>query len=151
MKVLAAVAGALFETRLQGPDVLDVAGNAPRDGELFALHVEHRVHCLIQRRNLRFPVGLELFPVHQHFVPEQRGEQEAWGNALVAANAVVGIGQRQHHEFLAHRLFENDVEQRQQAVVQALVAQLGDAFDRMALISFADSSDAFQYSRQYLA
>jgi hypothetical protein len=48
------------------------------------------------------------------------------------ADALVGIFQRQHDELFAHRLFEDDVEQRQQAVVQAFVAQLGEAFDRVA-------------------
>ena len=62
---------------------------------------------------------------------EQRGKKKAGRGALAAADAVVGVGQRRHDELLAHRLFENDVEQRQQAVVQPLIAQLGDAFDRM--------------------
>ena len=69
--------------------------------------------------------------MRQHFVPEQCGKQEAGRGALAAADAVVGVGQRRHDELLAHRLFKDDVEQRQQAVVKPLIAQLGDAFDRV--------------------
>ena len=126
------LAGTRLETRLQRPDVLDVAGDAAGDGELLALDVEHRVHGLIERGNLQFAGGLELFPVRQHFVPEQRREQEAGRDALAGTDALVGIGQREHDELLAQRLFENDVEQRQQAMMQAFVTQPGDAIDRVA-------------------
>jgi hypothetical protein len=38
------LSGALFEARLQSPDILDVAGNAAGDGELFGLYVQDFVH-----------------------------------------------------------------------------------------------------------
>ncbi len=94
--------------------------------------------------------------MRQHLVPEQGGEQEARRGAFAAPHAVVGVGQRQHDELLAHRLFENDVEQRQQAVVQPLVAQLGDAFDRMPggqqlqhLVEQAGGRDVFQQTGHF--
>ena len=65
--------------------------------------------------------------MRQHFMPEQGGEQETRRAAFALADALVGVGQRQHHEFFAHRLLENDVKQGQQAMVQTFVAQLGNA------------------------
>ena len=55
-------------------------------------------------------------------MPEQGGEEKAGRSAFAALHPVVGIGQRQHDEALAHRLLENDVKQRQQAVVQTFIA-----------------------------
>jgi hypothetical protein len=41
--------------------------------------------AVIERREGRLALGLERFPVGQHFVPEQGGEQEAGRGALALA------------------------------------------------------------------
>ena len=69
--------GAFFEARLQGPDVIDVAGDAARDGELLPLHVEDLVHGFEQRRNRDLAARLARLPVGQNLVPQQGGEQVA--------------------------------------------------------------------------
>jgi len=65
-------------------------------------------------------------------VPQQGGEQEAGRYGFVLAHALVGVLERQPDEALAQGLFEDDVEQRQQAVVQAFCAQLLQALHRIA-------------------
>jgi hypothetical protein len=64
-------------------------------------------------------------------VPEQGGEQVAGRQRLAGLDPRVGALQRQHDELLAQRLFQDHVEQRQQAVVQAVVAQAVHRLDRM--------------------
>ena len=65
-------------------------------------------------------------------MPEQRGEQESGRDRFAGAYAPVGICQREHDETFAERLLEDDVEQRQQAVVQPFLAQALKTFDRVA-------------------
>ncbi len=117
---------------MQRPDVLDVADDAARDGELARLGIEHFVHGLEQGRLGVFSGLLLPFPCDQHLMPQQGGEQEPGGDGLVLTYALVGVLQRQPDEALAHRLFEDHVQQRQQAVVQAFLAQLLEALDGIA-------------------
>jgi hypothetical protein len=56
-------------------------------------------------------------------VPEQRREQECGRDAAILAHAQVGVGERELDEALSERLLENDVDQRQQSVRQAVRAQ----------------------------
>jgi hypothetical protein len=85
-----AFAGTLLEARLQGPDVLDVAGNPAGDRELFGLHVEDFVHRQEERRDRRFAARLERFPLGQHLMPEQGGEKEAGRDRFAFADAAIG-------------------------------------------------------------
>ena len=58
-------------------------------------------------------------PGGQHLVPQQRRKQETGRDRLVIAHALVGALQGKHDEPLAQRLLENDVEHRQQTMMQA--------------------------------
>ena len=65
-------------------------------------------------------------------MPQQRREQEAGRDAAVLAHAQIGVGERELDEALAERLLEDHVEQRQQAVRQAVRAQALQRLDRVA-------------------
>src|SRR3546814_3331974 len=77
-------------------------------------------------------LGAQLFPARFHLLPQQRREQEAGADALAGAHARVGAFQRQFHEMYAAGLFQHHVQQRQQAVMQAVGAQLAQAVHGMA-------------------
>ena len=62
-------------------------------------------------------------------MPEQGGEEEAGRHRLALTDATIGAGERQADETFSGRLVENDVEQREQAAMQTLFAQLRDAAD----------------------
>src|SRR6266699_6149696 len=127
-----AAAAPLLEARLRRPDFLHDRGEAPWDGELVGLNVEHCVHRLEQRRDrLQSPL-LGFFPRRKHLVPQERREQERRRHGLPRAHPAVGLLERESDEALAHRLLEDDVEQGQQTVVQAFAAQLAQARRRVA-------------------
>src|SRR5882672_10055149 len=96
-------AAPLFEARLQGPDFLHHGGKAARDGELVGLDLEHGVHRLEQRRDRPQSPLLGLLPRREHFVPQQRGEQERRRHGLARAHPGVGLLEREADEALAHR------------------------------------------------
>ena len=78
---------------------------------------------------------LLLLPAIEHVVPQHAGQHEARRDRLAFGDAPVGVGQRELHELLAAvvalRLVEGDVENREDAAVQALLPQLDDAGQRM--------------------
>ena len=65
-------------------------------------------------------------------MPEQRREQEGGRDAAILAHAEVGVGERELDETLSERLLEDDVDQRQQPVRQAMRAQALHRLDRVA-------------------
>ena len=65
-------------------------------------------------------------------MPQQRGEQERRRHRLAVAHALVGVGEREVDEARPERLFEDDVEQRQHAVMQPVLAQALQRFDRVS-------------------
>ena len=64
-------------------------------------------------------------------MPQQRGEQERRRHRLAVAHALVGVGERELDEALAERLLDDHVEQRQQAVREAVRAQALQRLDRV--------------------
>ncbi|CAM2144817.1 hypothetical protein PT2222_160170 [Paraburkholderia tropica] len=132
LQQLDGAAAALFEAQLQAPDFAHIRREAAMDRQFLRLRVDHVVHRAVQRRHREFALGRVLLQTLLHVVPEQRGEQEARRNRLARAHARVGAGQRERDEALALRLFEDHVEQRQQAVMQAFLAQPLEAFERVA-------------------
>src|SRR6266568_1842004 len=127
-----AAAAPLLEARLRRPDLLHDRGEAARDGELVGLDVEHRVHRLEQRGYRLEPPRARFFPRREHLVPQERREQERRRHGLPRAHPAVGLLERESDEALPHRLLEHDVEQRQEASVQAFAAQLAQARRRVA-------------------
>ena len=125
------LAGALQEARLQRPDFLHVGGETVRDGELLRLCPHHVIHRPVQRGDRRFAFVLEPLPRREHFVPQQCREQESRRDRLARKDALIGVLECKHDEALAERLLHDDVEQRQQAVVQPLPAQLHYALHRV--------------------
>ena len=67
--------------------------------------------------------GQTRVPLDEHVMPKQGGEQESGRNRLAGAYAFIGTRQSEHHKALAGGLFENHIEQRQQAVMQPFGAQ----------------------------
>ena len=65
-------------------------------------------------------------------MPQQGGEEEGGGHRLVLGHALVGVLQGEGDEALAAGLFQDGVEQGQQAVVQALGPQLVHAAQGVA-------------------
>jgi hypothetical protein len=102
-------------------------GEAARDGELRALRVEHFVHGRLERGTGRSPRAWRAFDCREHFVPEQRGEQEGRRHRPAGEHALVGLREREGDEALAERLLEDHVEQRQESLVQPHLAQLPQA------------------------
>lgn len=117
-------ARALLKARLHAPDFLHVGGEAPLDGELLGLTVEHFIHGGVQRGDQRLAGSAAAVPVFDHVMPQQGGKQEARRDRLASLDAIVGVVERKLHEALAHRLLQCDVQQRQQAAMQARLAQL---------------------------
>ena len=122
--------GAPLEARLQHPDLAHVDRElaAPRD--VADARVERRVDRCLQRREGRLAGFLALAPAVLHVVPEHRGEHEARRHGLACGDARVGVGERKADELLAPvvtlRLVERDVEDREDAAVQAQLLQLDD-------------------------
>src|SRR5712691_2936722 len=127
-----AAAAPLLETRLRRPDLLHDRGGAPWINKKVGLDVEHRVHRLEQRGNRLEPPRARFFPRREHLVPQERREQERRRHGLPRAHSAVGLFERESDEALPHRLLEHDVEQRQEASVQAFAAQLAQARRRVA-------------------
>ena len=127
-----ALAGALLEARLQRPDFLDRRLEPARDRDLLRLLAQHLVHRVEQCRDRLSAAGPRGFPGRENLVPEERGEQKAGRDAAVLAHAVVRVGERQLDEPLAERLLEDHVDQRQEAVRQAVRAQAAQRLDRVA-------------------
>jgi len=74
---------------LQRPDVPSCPRRNASGSRVFsACHMDHVVHRLEQRRQRTEALFLRELPRCQHFVPEQRGEQEARRNRLVRAARV---------------------------------------------------------------
>ena len=73
---------------------------------------------------------MQLLPAHPHLRPQQRGEQEAGRYRLALPHTGVGAGQRLGDEGFVG--LEERVQQRQDAVVQPLVAQPLQAGQAMA-------------------
>ena len=94
------------------------------------LRIEHVIGGEVQRRYREFAGGLVSGPFFQHLMPQQRRKQEAGRNRLAGLDALVGAVERQRDEFFTERLLEHDVEQGQQAVMQAFLAQLLQAGQR---------------------
>ena len=125
-------AGALRKARLQAPDFLHVGGVAARDGEHFHLGLDDLFHGLIKRRDGPFARSFKFLRNRQHFMPQQGGEQEGRGNRLVFLDAQIGLVQGHGDEALSHGLFQDHVQQGQDAMVQAFGAQLLEAALRVA-------------------
>lgn len=79
-----------------------------------------------------FAAAAQFFPARLDLLPEQGGEQEAGADGLAGPHARVGALQRQLDEVLAAGLLQHHVQQRQQAMVQAVGAQLAQAVHGMA-------------------
>ncbi|KAG0773604.1 hypothetical protein G6F22_014741 [Rhizopus arrhizus] len=126
------LAHAALKTRLHEPDLAHVRREAALDGQLLGLFVQHRISGLRQGGNGVLALGAKLLPAHVHLLPQQGGKQEAGADGLAGAHAGVGAFQRQFHEVFAAGLFQHHVQQRQQAVVQAVGAQLAQAVHRVA-------------------
>ena len=90
---------------------------------MLGLAIEHFVHGGVQRGDQRLAGGAAAVPVLDHVMPQQRGKQEARRDRLAGLDAIVGVVEGKLHEALAHRLLQCDVQQRQQAAVQARLAQ----------------------------
>ena len=116
-------AGALLEARLQSPDLLDVGLEAARHGDALRLRGQHAIHRVVERGQRLVAASLGGGPLRQHLVPEQGREEECGRYRLALAHARVGAGQRHLDEARAERLLEDHVEQRQEAVREAVRAQ----------------------------
>ena len=125
-------AGAALEPWLQAPDFAHVGRETALNGQFFGLLVEHSVHGSTQSRDGVFAARQGFLPEFEDFMPEQAGKQKARRGGFPGMDAVVGVLQRQSDEPFTHRLFEHDVEHRQQTVMQAFGAQLPQAFQRVA-------------------
>ena len=100
-----ALSGALLEALLHQPDFLHHRIMAMRDSELRLLPGQHLIHRLVHRAH-RAPALLHAdIPCRQHLMPQQCGKQKRRRDRLFLAETFVGVAQRQHDEFLAHRLF----------------------------------------------
>ena len=126
------LAGAPLEARLHRPQIAHVGRDTALQRQFLGLRVEHIVGGQMQGWNRIFAGGLVGIPFFDDLVPQQRGKQEAGRNRFAFPHALVGIGQRQRDKFFAERLLQNHVEQRQQAVMQAFLAELLQAGEGMA-------------------
>jgi hypothetical protein len=50
-------------------------------------------------------------------LPKQRGKQKPWANAFTFPHPLIGSGQGNFHKPRALRLFEDDIQEREQTVV----------------------------------
>ncbi len=126
------LAGALLEARLQRPDFLDGRLEPARDRNLLRLLGEHGVHRLEQRGNGFSAAGARRLPRREHLVPEECRKQEPRRGAPVLAHTKIGVGERELDESLAERLLQDHVDQRQEAVREAVRAQASERLDRVA-------------------
>nr|GEU28121.1 hypothetical protein [Tanacetum cinerariifolium] len=126
------LAGAALEARLHGPDVAHVGADLALQRQLFRLRIEHVVGSQVQRGDGLLAGGAVRRPFFQHLVPQQGREQEARRHGLAGGDARIRRVQRQGDELEAHRLFQHHVQERQQAVMQAFLAQLLQARERVA-------------------
>ncbi len=69
------------------------------------------------------PSACNTFQALHDFVPQQCREKEGGRHRLVRDDALVGVAQRKHDEALSERLLDDDVQHRQQSVMQSLLAQ----------------------------
>jgi hypothetical protein len=64
-------------------------------------------------------------------MPKQRGEEKSRRDAAIVAYTLIRFGERELDEALSERLFEDDVDQRQQAVRQPVRTQTLHRLDRV--------------------
>ena len=107
-----ALSGSLLEARLQRPDLLDRRFEAAWDRQTSGLLFQHPIHRVEQRGHGALARALGGIPARQHFVPEQRREQEGRSYRLVFPHPRIGVGERQLDEPLPEWLLEDHVEQR---------------------------------------
>ena len=111
-EAVGSLAGTLLEAGLQGPDFLDVPGDAAGNGKFFGLAVQHRVHGDEEGRMGGFARLASGRPTRQHLVPQQGGEEETGGDGLALAHPLIGVLEGQPHEALAQGLLQDHVQER---------------------------------------
>src|SRR3989449_9212298 len=99
----------LLEARLHCPNLPHGGGELGRDGQLGALRLEHIIHRRFERRHGALTAGLPCLPRGEHFIPEQRREQESRRYRVPGEHPVVRLCEREGHGPLPERLLENDV------------------------------------------
>jgi hypothetical protein len=110
-------AGAALEARLKRPDFPHIGDKTLLDCELFALLVQREVDRSHECGDGVIPPGDSGLPTRSDLLPKQRGKQKPWANTFTFPHSLVGSGQGNFNKPRALRLFQDDIEEREQTVV----------------------------------
>ena len=130
---------AALEARLHHPDLAHVSAELAAARDVADARGKHRVHRLLQRRHGGLACSPALLPACQHVVPQQARQQKTGRHRFAFTNTAVGVHQRLADELLFLGMFlrravslgEHRVEHRENAAMQVLALELGDAGQRM--------------------